>query len=62
MPVPQENLLFVERASCPFLRIVQDVRRKLKKYPRKSGFSIPSIVIVIAVGFRKANYQLPLPY
>ncbi|MEG3967731.1 hypothetical protein QUA00_08895 [Microcoleus sp. T2B6] len=25
MPVPQENLLFVERASCPFLRVVQDV-------------------------------------
>jgi len=25
MPVPQENLLFVERASCPFLRMVQDV-------------------------------------
>ncbi|MEG3899973.1 MULTISPECIES: hypothetical protein [unclassified Microcoleus] len=26
MPVPQENLSFVERASCPFLRMVQDVR------------------------------------
>ncbi|HEY9813658.1 MAG TPA: hypothetical protein V6D31_09010 [Candidatus Sericytochromatia bacterium] len=26
MPVPQENLLFVERASCPFLRMLQDVR------------------------------------
>ncbi|MEG4288624.1 type II toxin-antitoxin system death-on-curing family toxin [Microcoleus sp. C2C3] len=25
MPVPQENLLFVERASCPFLRMLQDV-------------------------------------
>ena len=25
MPVPQENLYFVERASCPFLRMVQDV-------------------------------------
>ncbi len=25
MPVPQENLLFVEQASCLFLRIVQDV-------------------------------------
>ena len=26
MPVPQENSLFVEQASCLFLRIVQDVR------------------------------------
>ncbi|MBD1884772.1 hypothetical protein [Microcoleus vaginatus] len=26
MPVPQKNLLFVEQASCLFLRIVQDVR------------------------------------
>ncbi|MEG5163821.1 hypothetical protein QUB37_25915 [Microcoleus sp. AT3-A2] len=26
MPVPQENLLFVEQASCLFLRMVQDVR------------------------------------
>ncbi|MEG4229238.1 hypothetical protein QUA35_24360 [Microcoleus sp. N9_B2] len=25
MPVPQEKLSFVERASCPFLRMVQDV-------------------------------------
>ena len=25
MPVPQKNLLFVERASCPFLRMLQDV-------------------------------------
>ncbi|WP_333484379.1 hypothetical protein [Microcoleus sp. K1-B6] len=25
MPVPQENLSFVERASCPFLRMVQNV-------------------------------------
>ncbi|MEG4394005.1 hypothetical protein [Microcoleus sp. BROC3] len=25
MPVPQENLVFVEQASCLFLRIVQDV-------------------------------------
>ncbi|MEG3904051.1 hypothetical protein QT987_18935 [Microcoleus sp. SVA1B4] len=25
MPVPQENSLFVERASCLFLRMVQDV-------------------------------------
>ncbi len=25
MPTPQENSLFVERASCPFLRMVQDV-------------------------------------
>ena len=24
-PVPQENLLFVEQASCLFLRMVQDV-------------------------------------
>jgi hypothetical protein len=23
MPVPQENLSLVERASCPFLRMVQ---------------------------------------
>ena len=28
MPVPQENLSFVERASCPFLRMVQDVSLK----------------------------------
>ncbi|MEG4573453.1 hypothetical protein QUA56_12270 [Microcoleus sp. N3A4] len=33
MPVPQENLLFVERASCPFLRIMQDVN-----YFLPSGF------------------------
>jgi hypothetical protein len=26
MPVPQENLLFVEQARCLFLRMVQDVR------------------------------------
>ncbi|MEG5185564.1 MULTISPECIES: hypothetical protein [unclassified Microcoleus] len=26
MPVPQENSLFVEQASCLFLRMVQDVR------------------------------------
>ncbi|WP_445175367.1 hypothetical protein [Microcoleus sp.] len=25
MPVPQENLSFVERARCPFLTMVQDV-------------------------------------
>jgi hypothetical protein len=25
MPVPQENLLFVEQARCLFLRMVQDV-------------------------------------
>ncbi|MEG4488689.1 hypothetical protein [Microcoleus sp. D2_18a_B4] len=25
MPVPQKKLSFVERASCPFLRMVQDV-------------------------------------
>ncbi|MEG3983811.1 hypothetical protein QUA08_23895 [Microcoleus sp. T3B2] len=25
MPVPQENSFFVERASCPFLTMVQDV-------------------------------------
>ncbi|MEG3971384.1 hypothetical protein QUA00_27740 [Microcoleus sp. T2B6] len=25
MPVPQENLIFVEQASCLFLRMVQDV-------------------------------------
>ncbi|HSF72179.1 MAG TPA: hypothetical protein VLA84_00065 [Microcoleus sp.] len=25
MAVPEENLSFVERASCPFLRMVQDV-------------------------------------
>ncbi|MEG4171751.1 MULTISPECIES: hypothetical protein, partial [unclassified Microcoleus] len=25
MPVPQENSLFVEQASCLFLRMVQDV-------------------------------------
>jgi len=25
MPTPQENLLFVEQASCLFLRMVQDV-------------------------------------
>ncbi|MEG4852674.1 hypothetical protein QUB10_17520 [Microcoleus sp. B5-D4] len=24
MPVPQENLLFVEQASCLFLKMVQD--------------------------------------
>ncbi|MEG3905694.1 MULTISPECIES: hypothetical protein [unclassified Microcoleus] len=28
MPVPQENLSLVERASCPFLRMVQDVSLK----------------------------------
>ncbi|MEG4307591.1 hypothetical protein [Microcoleus sp. D3_18a_C4] len=27
MPVPQENLLFVEQASCLFLTRVQDVSR-----------------------------------
>ncbi|MEG4430751.1 hypothetical protein QUB21_10255 [Microcoleus sp. AT9b-C4] len=26
MPVPQENSLFVEQASCLFLTMVQDVR------------------------------------
>ncbi|MEG3905078.1 MULTISPECIES: hypothetical protein [unclassified Microcoleus] len=26
MPVPQQNSLFVEQASCLFLRMVQDVR------------------------------------
>ncbi|MEG3902820.1 hypothetical protein QT987_12485 [Microcoleus sp. SVA1B4] len=25
MPVPQENSFFVERASCPFLRRVEDI-------------------------------------
>ncbi|MEG3935836.1 MULTISPECIES: hypothetical protein [unclassified Microcoleus] len=25
MPVPQENLYFVEQASCLFLRMVQDI-------------------------------------
>ncbi|MEG3930300.1 MULTISPECIES: hypothetical protein [unclassified Microcoleus] len=28
MPVPQENSSLVERASCPFLRMVQDVSYK----------------------------------
>ncbi|WP_333317082.1 hypothetical protein [Microcoleus sp. B4-C1] len=26
MPVPQENSFFVERGSCPFLTMVQDIR------------------------------------
>ncbi len=33
MPVPQENLSFVERASCPFLRMVQDVSFNLYLAP-----------------------------
>ncbi|MBD1884123.1 hypothetical protein [Microcoleus vaginatus] len=32
MPVPQENSLFVEQASCLFLRMVQDV--SLYRSPR----------------------------
>jgi hypothetical protein len=33
MPVPQENLLFVEQASCLFLRMVEDVRCNLSTLP-----------------------------
>ena len=36
MPIPQENSLFVEQASCLFLRMVQDIRFnrfKLKPQP-----------------------------
>ncbi|MEG4915838.1 hypothetical protein [Microcoleus sp. B13-B6] len=32
MPVPQENLSFVERASCPFLRMVQHLSSLLLVY------------------------------
>ncbi|MEG3904389.1 hypothetical protein QUB19_17910 [Microcoleus sp. B4-C5] len=34
MPVPQENLLFVEQASCLFLRMVQDVRSNCPNAPK----------------------------
>ncbi|WP_242718676.1 hypothetical protein [Microcoleus vaginatus] len=40
MPVPQENSLFVEQASCLFLRMVQDVRY----YP----FPLPNFQLPIA--------------
>ncbi|WP_445244533.1 hypothetical protein [Microcoleus sp. OTE_8_concoct_300] len=37
MPVPQENSLFVEQASCLFLRMVQDVSQT-KDFGNKRGF------------------------
>ncbi|MEG4373596.1 MULTISPECIES: hypothetical protein [unclassified Microcoleus] len=44
MPVPQENLLFVERASCPFLRMVQDVSyiRYIRRANPLPNFPFPS--------------------
>ncbi|MEG4273549.1 MULTISPECIES: hypothetical protein [unclassified Microcoleus] len=37
-PVPQENLLFVEQASCLFLTRVQDVSRS--DYPLPTAYSV----------------------
>ncbi|MEG3929258.1 hypothetical protein [Microcoleus sp. T3_D1] len=43
MPVPQENLLFVEQASCLFLRMVQDVSRSDYPLPISVNLSFESV-------------------
>ncbi|MEG4202886.1 hypothetical protein QUA20_03005 [Microcoleus sp. Pol7_A1] len=57
MPVPQENLSFVEQASCLFLRMVQDVRYNRYSLGRKESILTPSVVV------RRALYTIQaLPY
>jgi hypothetical protein len=43
MPVPQENSFFVERASCPFLTIVQDIRIVIMQAQKHYSQTIESI-------------------
>ena len=52
MPVPQENLSFVEQASCLLLTMVQDISRNKLNYD----------TAYIAV-LKKVRYALcPMPY
>ncbi|WP_445173560.1 hypothetical protein, partial [Microcoleus sp.] len=46
MPVPQENSLFVEQASCLFLRMVQDVSTNKHKVAR-GGFCAHKLALSI---------------
>ncbi|MEG3908971.1 hypothetical protein QT979_14875 [Microcoleus sp. w2-18bC1] len=43
MPVPQEKSFFVERASCPFLTIVQDIRIVIMQAPKHYSQTVESI-------------------
>jgi len=43
MPVPQENSFFVERASCPFLTMVQDIRIVIMQAPKYYSQTLESI-------------------
>ncbi len=43
MPVPQENSFFVERASCPFLTMVQDIRIVIMQAPKHYSHTLESI-------------------
>ena len=43
MPVPQENSFFVERASCPFLTMVQDIRIVIMPTPKHYSQTLESI-------------------
>jgi hypothetical protein len=43
MLVPQENSFFVERASCPFLTIVQDIRIVIMQAPKHYSQTLESI-------------------
>ena len=43
MPVPQENSFFVERAKCPFLTMVQDIRIVIMQAPKHYSPTLESI-------------------
>ena len=43
MPVPQENSFFVERASCPLLTMVQDIRIVIMQAPKHYSQTLESI-------------------
>ncbi|MEG4234721.1 hypothetical protein QUA40_21850 [Microcoleus sp. Pol11C3] len=43
MPVPQENSFFVERASCPFLTMVQDIRIVIMQPPKQCSQTLESL-------------------
>jgi hypothetical protein len=51
MPVPQENSLFVEQASCLFLRMVQDVSL-IRDFTRKFTLCGTGILPILENGAR----------
>ncbi|MEG4343280.1 hypothetical protein QUB70_08305 [Microcoleus sp. A003_D6] len=56
MPVPQENSFFVERASCPFLRMVQHLRFILF-----IQLTICSSCLNLDIDTKSNNGQKPVP-